>query len=120
MYSATTLQPIMSTNTLVKYTHTYNKQLLFSTYLPLKYKQTKFFINNTPNTHKNASIVYTNKIQNNSYGHDYYSSIKTYKQRPNSVPVTLSRRLLRVRRTLVLPAHTNITIITNSYDVVHS
>jgi heme/copper-type cytochrome/quinol oxidase subunit 2 len=28
--------------------------------------------------------------------------------------------LLRTKRTLVLPAHINITVITNSYDVVHS
>jgi heme/copper-type cytochrome/quinol oxidase subunit 2 len=28
--------------------------------------------------------------------------------------------MLRTRRTLVLPAHVNITAITNSYDVIHS
>ncbi len=28
--------------------------------------------------------------------------------------------MLRTRRTLVLPAHVNITAVTNSYDVVHS
>ena len=32
----------------------------------------------------------------------------------------LARRILRTKRTLVLPAHINLTIITNSYDVVHS
>lgn len=32
----------------------------------------------------------------------------------------LSRRLLRTRKTLVLPASVNLTLITNSYDVVHS
>ena len=31
-----------------------------------------------------------------------------------------NRRLLRVKRVLVLPAHLNISIITNSFDVVHS
>ena len=31
-----------------------------------------------------------------------------------------SKRLLRVKRTLVLPAHLNISVITNSFDVVHS
>jgi heme/copper-type cytochrome/quinol oxidase subunit 2 len=34
--------------------------------------------------------------------------------------VGLYKRLLRTRRTLVIPAHVNITAITNSYDVVHS
>jgi hypothetical protein len=36
------------------------------------------------------------------------------------IPLNLARRLLRTRRTLVLPAHINITLITNSYDIVHS
>lgn len=31
-----------------------------------------------------------------------------------------NRRLLRTKRVLVLPAHTNITLITNSFDVMHS
>jgi hypothetical protein len=34
--------------------------------------------------------------------------------------VSLSRRLLRTQSTLVLPAQVNLTLITNSYDVVHS
>lgn len=34
--------------------------------------------------------------------------------------VQANRRLLRTRRVLVLPAHTNITLITNSFDVMHS
>jgi ribonuclease BN (tRNA processing enzyme) len=34
--------------------------------------------------------------------------------------VQLSRRLLRTTKTLVLPAQVNMTLITNSYDVVHS
>lgn len=34
--------------------------------------------------------------------------------------VQSNRRLLRTRRVLVLPAHTNITLITNSFDVMHS
>jgi heme/copper-type cytochrome/quinol oxidase subunit 2 len=32
----------------------------------------------------------------------------------------LSRRLLRTQRTLVLPAQVNLTLVTNSYDVIHS
>ena len=55
---------------------------------------------------------------NNAY--DYQRAIKYNRHRSELVPVTLARRLLRTKRTLVLPAHTNITVITNSYDVVHS
>ena len=32
----------------------------------------------------------------------------------------INKRLLRTKKVLVLPAHINITIITNSYDVNHS
>lgn len=49
-----------------------------------------------------------------------YQALKYNKHRTELVPVTLARRLLRTKRTLVLPAHINITVITNSYDVVHS
>ena len=51
---------------------------------------------------------------------NYQRSIKYNRQRQELVPVNLARRLLRTKRTLVLPAHVNITLITNSYDVVHS
>jgi heme/copper-type cytochrome/quinol oxidase subunit 2 len=51
---------------------------------------------------------------------NYQKSIKYNRQRQELVPVNLARRLLRTKRTLVLPAHVNITLITNSYDVVHS
>lgn len=51
---------------------------------------------------------------------NYQRAIKYNRQRGELVPVNLARRLLRTKRTLVLPAHVNITVITNSYDVVHS
>ena len=51
---------------------------------------------------------------------NYHKAIKYNRHRSELVPVTLARRLLRTKRTLVLPAHVNITVITNSYDVVHS
>jgi hypothetical protein len=49
-----------------------------------------------------------------------YTSVRTNKYKNEMIPVTLARRLLRTKRTLILPAHINITLITNSYDVVHS
>jgi hypothetical protein len=49
-----------------------------------------------------------------------YKLIKKNKKRGELIPVTLARRLLRTKKTLVLPAHVNITLITNSYDIVHS
>lgn len=51
---------------------------------------------------------------------DFYSAIKLGRARAETFSINLSRRLLRTTRTLVLPAYTNISIIANSYDVVHS
>ena len=59
-----------------------------------------------------------NEEYNNTF--DYHRSVKYNRHRGELVPVNLARRLLRTKRTLVLPAHVNITVITNSYDVVHS
>ena len=49
-----------------------------------------------------------------------YRAMKKNKVRHEDMPVQLSRRLLRTKKTLVLPAHVNVTVVTNSYDVVHS
>jgi len=49
-----------------------------------------------------------------------YRMLKKNKKRYEDIPVVYSKRMLRTQRTLVLPAHVNITAITNSYDVVHS
>lgn len=51
---------------------------------------------------------------------NYRIAARINRHRSELVPVTLARRLLRTKRTLVLPAHVNLTLITNSYDVVHS
>ena len=56
------------------------------------------------------------KLTNFSKSFDYYKAVRTSKARTELLSVTLARRLLRVKQTLVLPAHVNITVITNSYD----
>jgi len=50
----------------------------------------------------------------------YYRMLRKNRVRSEKMPVSISKRLLRVKRTLVIPTHINITAITNSYDVVHS
>jgi len=50
----------------------------------------------------------------------YYRMFKKNRFRGENMPVIVAKRLLRVKRTLVIPTHINITAITNSYDVVHS
>ena len=49
-----------------------------------------------------------------------YRMVKKAKSRLDTTRVSTWNRLLRSRRVLVLPAHVNITVITNSFDVVHS
>jgi len=49
-----------------------------------------------------------------------YRMVKKAKARLDTTKVANWNRLLRSRRVLVLPAHVNITVITNSFDVVHS
>ena len=49
-----------------------------------------------------------------------YRFFKKSKIRYDETNVVFNKRLLRTSRTLVLPAHINITAVTNSYDVIHS
>jgi len=49
-----------------------------------------------------------------------YDLMKKNKKRCEAIPTTLAKRILRTKKTLVLPAHTNITLTTNSFDIVHS
>jgi len=49
-----------------------------------------------------------------------YRLMKKNKKRTDLIPVNLARRIIRTKRTLVLPAHINITLVTNSFDIVHS
>jgi hypothetical protein len=66
------------------------------------------------------SLLKKDKKLNYSNLYNYYLSMKINRNKTELVPITLARRLLRTKRTLVLPAHVNLTVITNSYDVVHS
>lgn len=67
-------------------------------------------------------ILFNNSVfeQNGFESINFYKLLKKNKNRLDLIPVNLARRLLRTRRTLVLPAHINITLVTNSFDVIHS
>lgn len=49
-----------------------------------------------------------------------YKAFKLNKKKTDVNNLNINRRMLRTRRTLVLPAHVNITAVTNSFDVIHS
>ena len=69
-------------------------------------------INNNLNI-KNFNIENLNKYNN-------FILKRNNKHKNEIISVNLARRLLRTKRTLVLPVHLNLTVITNSYDVIHS
>nr|YP_010632217.1 cytochrome c oxidase subunit 2 [Cryptocaryon irritans]WBP62333.1 cytochrome c oxidase subunit 2 [Cryptocaryon irritans] len=77
----------------------------------IKYSGKLFLKNNS--IFLDNSIIDIDNIKN-------YRMFKKNKKKFDLTPVAYSKRLLRTQRTLVLPAHVNITAITNSYDVVHS
>lgn len=77
--------------------------------------------NKTSNNEVDTSELETkNRSRELGDNFNYRIAARINRHRSELVPVTLARRLLRTKRTLVLPAHVNLTLITNSYDVVHS
>lgn len=114
-----------------------HKVVPHTTYLAIKQKRykrkknigatTKFYKDSFGN--KTKKVRYSGRpflLDNSIFVEDFgdptkqYRLVKKNKVRHEVVPVTLAKRLLRVKRTLVVPAHVNITFITNSYDVIHS
>jgi len=105
-------------------------------YLTLKQKKYKIQKNIRPkiksiisdiNENKKTKKTWTPVLINNSIFDDnsenatqQYRMLKKNRKRQEVFSVALNRRLLRTKKTLVVPAHVNITAITNSYDVVHS
>ena len=87
-----------------------------------KYKKLRSFVFSQNYRFNNRLYKSIGNFVNNENFNKYnlYTGVKNNKYKNELIPVTLARRLLRTKRTLVLPAHINITIITSSYDVVHS
>lgn len=89
--------------------------------------RTVFYKNEDGNAGKKPkSANYTFLSQNSIILENDFNATKRYKffkknkMRDELTNLVLSKRILRTRRTLVLPAHLNITAITNSFDVIHS
>ena len=87
-----------------------------------KYKKLRSFVFNQNYRFNNRSYKSVGNFVNNENFNKYnlYTAIKNNKNKSELIPITLARRLLRTKRTLILPAHINITLIASSYDVVHS
>ena len=70
----------------------------------------------------NQPSLWGNKIILENFGNAMfkYKVLKNNRIYNENIPITLARRLLRTKRTIVLPIYVNLSVITNSYDVVHS
>lgn len=115
--------------------HKLTPQAIFLTLKQKRYRRRKKIDNYTAffkewsNENKAKKTKFSGKLflKNNSiFDYDQinptqsYRMLKKNKSRYENTPIVYSKRMLRTQRTLVLPAHVNITAITNSYDVVHS
>ena len=87
-----------------------------------RYKKLRSYVFSQNNTYSNSTYTPMLNFKKNELLQKYflYNSVKNNKHKNELIPVTLAKRLLRTKRTLILPVHMNITLITNSYDVVHS
>jgi hypothetical protein len=114
-----------------------NKPAPHSTFLTLKqkrykrkkiiyprYKYTRNDIGKLTKTPRYVGkpVLFKNELllENDLNATKQYNMFKKKKKKYENSSVVLSRRILRTKRTLVLPAHVNLTAITNSYDVIHS
>jgi heme/copper-type cytochrome/quinol oxidase subunit 2 len=89
--------------------------------------KTRFYTDEHGNMTKNIRFtyqpnVYKNRIITNDDKNYYtnYQLFKKTKKRNEDIKLPFNKRLLRTKRIVVLPAHVNLTVITNSFDVVHS
>lgn len=87
-----------------------------------KYKKLRsfFFAQNYKFNNRSYQPIGTFVNNENFNKYNLYTGVKNNKDKSEQISVTLARRLLRTKRTLVLPAHINITLIASSYDVNHS
>lgn len=63
------------------------------------------------------NYFFQEELKNNTIAYKFF---KKFKKQNENIPLPLWKRMLRTKRTLVLPAQINITVVTNSYDVIHS
>jgi heme/copper-type cytochrome/quinol oxidase subunit 2 len=109
VFDSTTLQKIYKNNILLQFLVIKQKR-----YIPKKIK-----INDTDNHLVIFKYNYFNVLNvNNLYIINYL--FNKFNNNKNLVTFNLNKRLLKTKRILILPGHMNISIITNSFDVVHS
>jgi hypothetical protein len=100
------------------------KQKRYNQRTNISKKTTTFFDKDSSKTESYSGNPFLKDLSiiEENYGNPtrQYRMVKKAKSRLDTTKVGTWNRLLRSRRVLVLPAHVNITVITNSFDVVHS
>lgn len=111
-------KPIRSTVYLTFKQKRYNQRLNIA----MKNQEFTNFSSNESSRYSGNPFLKNNAIIEENFGNPtrQYRMVKKAKARLDKTKVSNWNRLLRSRRVLVLPAHVNITVITNSFDVVHS
>jgi hypothetical protein len=101
----------------------------YANYIFLTLKQKKYKKRGDLNTESRVNLTSASKatLLSNSIIDSYisdlnvaYNLVKKNKKRSESISIALSKRILRTKKTLILPAHMNITVTTNSFDIIHS
>lgn len=102
-----------------------NRDLFNTNYLVIKqkkYTKKNNLVNFTKNNLKKSVFLFNNKIFLEAKEEllNYYKLIKKNKNHSDLIASTLNKRLLRTKKTLTIPAHINLSLITSSFDIVHS
>jgi heme/copper-type cytochrome/quinol oxidase subunit 2 len=102
-----------------------NRDLFSSNFLTIKqkkYTKKNNLVNFQNKSLKSSVFLFNNKvfIEAKNELFNYYKLIKKNKNHSDLIASTLNRRLLRTKKTLTIPAHINLSIITSSFDIVHS
>lgn len=102
-----------------------NKDLFNTNFLVIKqkkYTKKNSLISFSKNNIKKSVFLFNNRIFLEASDEiiNFYKLIKKNKNHSDLIASTLNRRLLRTKKTLTIPAHINLSLITSSFDIVHS
>lgn len=86
-------------------------------------KSLNYYIKNNISAPNKGQLLLNSNNSTEYLTNNFTSKYKMFmknKIKSDNSNIAVNRRMLRTKRTLIIPAHVNITAITNSYDVIHS
>ena len=112
-------------STLFLFFYNFNKKNNFF-FIKNSFNSDYFVLKQKKYTKKNLLSINSNLInnkyfiKNNNKNIIHYELLKKNKYHDDIINLPLNKRLLRTQKILILPSHINISIITSSFDVIHS